>query len=249
MIKKIFIYWDKGFELAPPIVTKCVESWVKHNNDWKIILLDDNNLKQYIDINETFKDHLDVINNLTKTSYSDVIRLLLLDKYGGAWIDATVFCNRPLKWLKDTEFFMFEKPDKLPSTWFIYTGLNNYIIKEWKSSMINYIKKLEYTDIKPIHAIETLNLWKDNKYNYIHYFWVHYLFNDLLNNKIFNNLWNMTSRKNAVIPLALLFKLHEPITDEIKKILEKPPKMFKLSYKIKNQKNKTTSIINYFLSH
>ena len=43
----IWIYWNKGIEQAPIIVQKCYESVCKHSNQ-KIILLNDQNLADYI---------------------------------------------------------------------------------------------------------------------------------------------------------------------------------------------------------
>ena len=43
----IWIYWNKGIEQAPIIIQKCYESVCKHSNQ-KIILLNDQNLADYI---------------------------------------------------------------------------------------------------------------------------------------------------------------------------------------------------------
>ena len=48
--KHIFILWFQGFENAPFIVKKCLESWKLKNPTWKIIELDDNNISDYINI-------------------------------------------------------------------------------------------------------------------------------------------------------------------------------------------------------
>ena len=45
-----FIYWKQGFDKSPYIVEKCVNSWIEKNKDFKIHLLDDHNIKDYIDI-------------------------------------------------------------------------------------------------------------------------------------------------------------------------------------------------------
>ena len=50
--KNIFIYWDQKFINAPEVVKKCVLSWKLKNPTWKIIELDKDNLKKYINIEE-----------------------------------------------------------------------------------------------------------------------------------------------------------------------------------------------------
>lgn len=50
--KKIWMYWDKGWNNAPELVKKCRESWVYHHPDWEINFLDAQNITQYFDIYE-----------------------------------------------------------------------------------------------------------------------------------------------------------------------------------------------------
>ena len=113
MIKKIFIYWGQKFNNAPKVVSKCLLSWKIRNPSWEIIELNDDNLNEYINLDEI----INIKNKqITKTAYSDIIRIFLLDKFGGCWCDATTFCNQPLDdWLcKNIQsgFFAFDKPEK-----------------------------------------------------------------------------------------------------------------------------------------
>ena len=54
MIRTIYILWFQGFNNAPPVVKMCVKSWKYYNKKWNIVLLDNNNIKKYIDINEIY---------------------------------------------------------------------------------------------------------------------------------------------------------------------------------------------------
>ena len=143
MIKNLFIYWDSGFKNSPLIVKKCLQSWKKKNMNWNIHILSDDNLIKYIDL----KKHIDISNkNISKAHLADIIRLLLLEKYGGCWCDATTYCNISLdKWLFkyiNNGFFAFSNPgpDRMLSNWFLYSEKNNYIVIEWRKYIINYWK-------------------------------------------------------------------------------------------------------------
>ena len=143
MIKNIFILWFQGFENAPYVVKKCVESWKFYNKDWNIILLDRNNLINYINI----KDHIDLTNKqLLLAHESDIIRLCILLKHGGVWADSTLFCNKPLdKWLPEhatKQFFAFDRPwpNLIINVWFLYSDIDSYIVKKWLESLIKYYK-------------------------------------------------------------------------------------------------------------
>ena len=125
MEKVIFIYWAQKFENAPIVVKKCLLSCKLKNPTWKIIELDDDNLHEYINIEEEIPNIKK--KNILKCHYADIIRVLLLEKYGGCWCDGTVFCNDSLdNWLDkyiSTGFFAFDKPgkDRLLSNWFLYS--------------------------------------------------------------------------------------------------------------------------------
>ena len=65
MIKTIYILWFQGFDNAPEIVKKCVQSWKYYNPDWTIILLDNTNLNNYI----TLENYIIDIHNKNIGSY------------------------------------------------------------------------------------------------------------------------------------------------------------------------------------
>ena len=56
MIQTIYILWFDGFQNAPDVVKKCVDSWKYYNPDWNIILLDEDNYRQYVNLDK----HLDI---------------------------------------------------------------------------------------------------------------------------------------------------------------------------------------------
>ena len=217
MKKIIFIYWAQKFINAPTVVKKCLLSWKLKNPTWKIIELDDDNLNEYINIEEEISNIKN--KNITKTSYSDIVRIFLLAKYGGCWCDATTFCNQSLdNWLNkniSSGFFAFDKPgnNRLLSSWFLYSEENNYIIQKWKEKTILY--------------------WK-NKNKMHNYYWFHFLFGNLYkSDKKFKELWDLTYKISANGPhfiqnQGLLNKLSDNVKNHINEI--KTP-LYKLNYK------------------
>lgn len=233
MIKKLFILWYQGFENAPFVVKKCLESWKFHNPTWEIIELDSINLIKYIDIDL-------VIDRTNKTigltELSDIIRFILLNTYGGLWVDSTCFCTISLDtWLDNyvkTGFFAFDKPgpDRLLSTWFLYAEKNNYLLQCWLDAVINY--------------------WKEhNKIH--HYFAHHYLFGKLYNQDlVFKNLWLDVPKISADGPHYLLHKgLLNNLTSEIKDHIDnKIVPLYKLTYKYDIKKYNNKCILSYILN-
>src|SRR5260370_37949508 len=88
--KTIWVYWNKGFDKAPELVQICLASWVKKNPGWNIVPLDDSNVDRYINMQDIREKNP----HLTVPAFTDILRVRLLRAHGGAWCDATTFCNR-----------------------------------------------------------------------------------------------------------------------------------------------------------
>lgn len=88
-INKIWQLWLQGEENMPQIVKICHSSVKKFYGD-RVVLLDKNSLNKYIElpdyIEEKYKKGI-----ISHANYSDIIRLSLLAKYGGCWIDSTIY--------------------------------------------------------------------------------------------------------------------------------------------------------------
>lgn len=107
--KPVWILWLQGFDQAPKIVKVCLCSVKKVlSEDEQLFLLDKDNLFDYIDLPEYIiqKWQEGIIDH---THFSDVIRLRLLNTYGGVWIDATVYFtdSKLPDYIKDSRLFMY----------------------------------------------------------------------------------------------------------------------------------------------
>ncbi len=139
--KIIWIYWQQGWDDAPNLVKQCKDSWVKLNPDYEIHVLDQNSLFNYVD----FPAGIDLQRkDLDIQKVSALIRSALLAEHGGAWVDATVVCTRPLSgWLKeyyDSQFFAFRVPgpDRLISNWFIAAETESIILQRFHKKFMDY---------------------------------------------------------------------------------------------------------------
>lgn len=239
MIRKIYILWLQGFNKAPSLIKKCVESWQVHNPKWKVIKIDETNLKDYINL-EHYIPCIDK-KTISNASLSDIIRIKLLKEYGGLWVDSTTFCNRPLDdWLQDyveDGFFAIDKPapDRMVSSWFLYSDLDNYIIDKWHTATEQY--------------------WKPESRKWAHhYFWFHYLFNDLYNeHEEFKEKWDCVKKikKSTEVKFRhfdgtmIVKQLNEWVKGDID---NKKSSFYKLSHKFDESMVTKQSILSYFLS-
>lgn len=162
--KNIFLLnWNGWEEDKKELYNQVYNSWNYQNKDWKIHLISKFNIKEYIDVPYLFNDNIKI------QAKSDIIRVNVLDRYGGIWADSTLICVQPLNnWINDKTkvngFWMYKgkthnEKEKIndkhvhPCSWFIASVKNSYIINEWK----------KYIDI----------FWNNNyNLNNYSYFWL-----------------------------------------------------------------------------
>jgi hypothetical protein len=141
--RNLWMYWHQGLEAAPFVVRRCIESWIALNPGWNVVVLDSGSVGDYIEVELSPKKR----EKLSVNHLSNLIRLALLDKYGGVWTDATTFCVRPLdEWidaLVPSGFFVFSNPgeDRLISNWFIAAKAGNPILRKLYERQIMFWEK------------------------------------------------------------------------------------------------------------
>lgn len=174
----IWAFWDGE---QTELVKKCINSWKFYNPTYKIIILNKQTYKNYIteDI-DNFKFSKDTIQR-----FSDYVRLCVLEKYGGIWMDASIICHKPLKWInaiqnkKKVDFIgyyinSFTEPEYLSyspilESWFFACAPKSIFITDWKNEFLrtndfntitDYIENIKKQNIStqniPINLIEYL---------------------------------------------------------------------------------------------
>lgn len=86
----IWCCWLQGFEKAPAIVKACVNSLSENIKGKEFRFVDEQNLREYI----CFPEHIEERwrkKKIPPAMFADLIRLELLVKYGGTWIDSPCY--------------------------------------------------------------------------------------------------------------------------------------------------------------
>lgn len=149
--KIIWSYWNTNEK--PEVIEKCIDSWRRSNPKWKINILSQENIRNYINIPGYIYTHPNM--NDSNARFSDMIRLYLLKTYGGIWMDASTICNIPLETIIEQHPFVcyylneFTTNEKFPviESWFIASIPNHPFISLWYDefiSIINYKKVGDY---------------------------------------------------------------------------------------------------------
>lgn len=91
----VWVCWWTGEESAPPLVKQCIKSIRANAGNHPVHLICEENASQYLDIPVHILDRVRT-KDMCLAHLSDYIRFSLLEKYGGLWLDATIFCNEEI---------------------------------------------------------------------------------------------------------------------------------------------------------
>ena len=230
---KIWICWFQGIENAPELVKACYNSVVKNYNDKEIIVLTEENYKQYVDIPEYILKKWEK-GYITFAHFSDILRIELLSKYGGLWLDSTIFTTKrsELVFNENIELFVYKQVDldrKNPlsivaSSWLMYSNKNNNIINLTTKLLHEYWKNYN-------HIIN---------YNLIHLFFT-------LSTEVYKDEWNKVPTFNNISPHILQFELNDDFEEVRFNQIRGMSDFHKLNWRIKSE-NKN-SYYNYIVDN
>lgn len=222
---KVWVCWFQGLDRAPTLVKKCYESLKQNLTDREIILITSDNICDYVEFPDFILEKWKT-GQITHTHMTDLLRLELLIKYGGMWIDATVFCTSKREDIPDyffnSDLFLYQilKPGKdgqaQPiSSWLISAKSNNKILMMTKYLCYEY--------------------WKKNN-EMVDYFLFHDFF--MISLELNDAEWkNIIPRDNAA-PHMLLLRLFDKYNEETWHAIKNQTPFHKLTYKFDNAKVK-----------
>jgi len=153
--KIIWAYWDT--EDIPEIVKLSIQSWKKTSPQYKINFMNQKNIESIISLPKNWK-------TLPSYRQSDIIRLLLLEKYGGVWMDASTILLEDLdKFISKNNLTLFITPtssfeNPVFENWFISAPSNNQVIKLWiEEVLIALQNKKKYINNSSNYSKQTIS--------------------------------------------------------------------------------------------
>ena len=217
---KIWICWLQGIENAPDLVQRCFKSVKENNPDKEVVVITSENIKDYVDFPQYILDKWQkgIISN---THMSDLLRLELLIKYGGMWLDATVYCsgNDIPDYFFDSDLFFFQclKPGRdghanYISSWLLSAKSNNKILMAVRELCYEY--------------------WKKNNYM-TDYFLLHDFMSIVLD--FYPEEWNKIMPRDNATPHILLLRLFDKFDEQIWDAIKAQSPFHKLTYKYKEE--------------
>lgn len=93
---QIYFCWLQGEANLPPVVRCCYNSLRQNAGRYKIVFIDEQNFSNYVDIPPHVMDKFRA-GKITRTHFSDILRVNLLERHGGLWLDSTILVTEPLE--------------------------------------------------------------------------------------------------------------------------------------------------------
>jgi hypothetical protein len=207
---RIYVYWGQGFDSAPGIVQLCRRALLDHHDAADVIFLDDDVLGEYVDMPAWVSRRV-----TSPAHYSDIVRLEMLWRYGGIWMDATCLpTGRVLDRMPDLSasgFFAFEYRPARFSNWFLACRPGNRVVGLLLEAQYRYWETYD----KPID-----------------YFVTHALFEALVAvDAEFRDAWAASPRPSADPPHEFQRRMHEPYEAAAYRALLDGCFVHKLTYK------------------
>ncbi|GET13950.1 capsular polysaccharide synthesis protein [Ligilactobacillus agilis] len=151
--KVIWWSWLQGENEAPELAKVCLESLRRNFPEYKIVVITNDNLGDYIELPQIILDKFNA-GWIQGAQFADIIRLNLLAKHGGIWMDATVFCtgNNFISVIEKSDMFMYQNllsqnKDLIKmSNWLIASRKGNPYIAESAELLTNYFEKSCFLD-------------------------------------------------------------------------------------------------------
>ena len=141
----IFWCWFQGEEYAPKLYSSGLNSIRMNLKNFNIITINDNNIENYVHFpSYIMKKYND--KKITRTHFSDLLRLELLIKYGGTWIDASVLISNYTEsyFNKDLFFFREKTFEAVGSSWFLTSEKESPILKITRDLLYEYWRINDY---------------------------------------------------------------------------------------------------------
>lgn len=182
--KIIWQYWGQGLAAAQQndTVKLCFASVDRFKGDYHVIRLDEKSVQEYLDLPDFIWEKKKNA-QFKPAFFADLIRLALLDLYGGIWIDATILLTAPIDpVILKQDFFMFQRVSSAENQDF-WTAFNTDYFGWGEEHVVNVLNSfiVAKKENKGVHICFEImmNFWKTQQ-DIPHYFIFQIMFNELL---------------------------------------------------------------------
>ena len=198
---KIFTFWEPRDKI-PGYLKLCIKTWQKFLPLYEIIILDYQLSKELLGV-ELFSKI--ICKNMSLPLQADAIRVALLNKYGGIWLDTdTIILNSEfITKFVNYELGMFgDVKRKIQYIAFIYSIKNSTLLNEWLNQIIINVKT--YKSIL-YNKNNTINWKKSFEKVRSNFFLGYSIIDTLLKNITDKKYFRLDAKRMNIFPERTLF--------------------------------------------
>jgi hypothetical protein len=215
----IWVYWN-DISTMPVMVEKCIERIRKNSNGHQVVIVTEETVSDYLQLDDVvlrkYKE-----GKISRTHFCDIVRISLLNYYGGVWMDCTLLLTQPLPEIVTSSVFYTNRLNNWDdnnvgggrwSTFFLACHRGNLMMKATLDVFVEYWHR--YDDI-------------------VDYVWMDYIFNLLYNNiPSVKDMIDSVPENNPDIWIMQTKIAHPFSKDEFEAIIsDKSRFLYKFSYK------------------
>ena len=228
----VWYSWWQGIDAAPELVKVCIQQMQQQfPTGTTFINIDHLNFTDYVDLSPRILELFES-GKMTQAHFSDQLRINLLAKYGGIWVDATLLIiQKQDETIFDLPFFSYRSKKSLPIASDHGMRQGNWQMYVWGG-----------TDIYLYEALKIVNDAYWNRYSKV----IHYLQLDKMIDLTFEVLPELSAEMKK-LPLhdhdpgdllagGYQYNLSQAVTDRGLADISKDFEFIKLSWKIKMPK-------------
>lgn len=219
----IWIFWWQGKSNMPRLVHSCIKSVIERNPSHKVVILSRDNIFLYVNFSKSIYDKI-YNKTISLAHFSDILRFRLLYKYGGLWIDSTIYCASSLNNTYFTSVYTSNGNKNINKT-------HVFVSSKWTEFLIGGNKgNLLFSFMNEFYKSYLAN----NK-RFIDYFLSDYALCYAYENNIghFRSYVDKDACYNNPHLYSLVNLLNEPFNAKKYKLITSDTNLFKLTYKKK----------------
>ena len=227
---RVWVFWAQGVDRAPALVRRCVDELRARHEPGQVVVLDRAAVDDHVDLPG---DIVDAVGD-DWTHFADVLRMELMSRHGGVWLDATCLVRDNLVRrleapLAPAGFFALRRHPRMLATWCMASRPGHYVP--------SLVREAQYAYLRRFGRVTA-------------YYYLHRLFQALYDaDDRFRAMWDRMPEQRARPALLVRKALQDPYDPVAVRRLLDGSWVHKLSYKVDGAALDGDTVIAHLVRH
>ncbi len=163
----IWVMWWQGEEGMPPIVKTCYETLKAAADSHPVHLITRDNYSQYVDFPSYILKKVER-GTITLTHFSDLMRVSLIARHGGLWVDSTILPGMPITIGADTKLYTLRTHDYFGDKFIAHCRWTGFLIGAGAGNPLFVRTRELFLRYWKVHDLLITYLFIDHVYDYFY---------------------------------------------------------------------------------